>query len=182
MITPWPRYKSCVPPSNGPVRLLFIRGFSQLLQAVSLGREMSFRAIDWKKYTLLYVPEPSFGILPTLYGVTQFGDLLLTESSLYNAIDTRMKTVQVPVKLLTNPHVYVLNSADLGMVGGEKFACSSTPNEFPLAFTDEIYSIVVPSDMHRRDYYIEHLRKERFHWINRQNSSTGLQSISAARG
>ncbi len=156
--TRWEDYKNCVPPSAGPVRILFIRGSSQLLQAVSLGRKRSFQKIDWTKFSS-YEPIPIHGIGPTLYGVTQFGDLLLTESSLYAAIDARLKLDLEPVKLRENPYgVFETLASDLGVTGDRKFAYCSTMNDFPLAWTDDTYLIVVPFDTHRRDYFIKQLK------------------------
>lgn len=96
MTTRWPDYKNCVPPSTGSVRLLFIRESSLLLQAVSLGRPGDIPAIGWTEFFTHHEGVPLAGIHSTLYGVSQFGDLLLTESSLHAAIDARLKLNRIP--------------------------------------------------------------------------------------
>lgn len=157
--TRWPDYKNCVPPSDGPVRLLFIRGSSLLLQEVSLGRKRAIPAIRWSEFFSKHDPIPIAGISQTLYGVTQFGDLLLTESSLFEAIEARLKSVRVPIKARPDGgNVYALNSVDFGMSEGKIFAWSNASDEFPLNHSDEHYSIIVPCDTHRRDYYLNQLK------------------------
>lgn len=159
MTTRWPDYKNCIPPSTGPVRLLFIRESSLLLQSVSLGRQRAIPAIGWTEFFTHHEAVPLAGIHSTLYGVTQFGDLLLTESSLHAAIEARLKQKRTPVKVRANLYsAYELDSVDLGMKESEKFACSSTPSQFPLEHNNEIFSIVVPSDTIRRDHYLEQLK------------------------
>jgi hypothetical protein len=159
LLTRWPDYKNCVPPSAGPVRLLFIRKSSLLLQSVSLGRNKTIPAIGWNEFFTQHDPIPIAGIHSTLYGVTQYGDLLLTESALYAAIENRMKMPRTPIQVRT--HAYAINeqnSLEADLKESDKFAYSSTTDQFPLNHTDEIYSIIVPSDTHRRDYYINHLQ------------------------
>lgn len=159
LLTRWPDYKNCVPPAAGPVRLLFIRKSSLLLQSVSLGRKKTVPAIGWNEFFTQHDPIPIAGIHSTLYGVTQYGELLLTESSLYGAIEDRIKLSRNPIQVRT--HSYAINeqnSLEADLKESDKFAYSTTPNQFPLNHTDEIYSIIVPSDTHRRDYYVNLLR------------------------
>lgn len=159
LVTRWPDYKNCVPPAAGPVRLLFIRKSSLLLQSVSLGRKKTVPAIGWNEFFTQHDPIPIAGIHSTLYGVTQYGDLLLTESSLYAAIEDRIKLSRTPIQVRT--HSYAINeqnSLETDLKDSDKSTYSSSPNHFPLNHTDEIYSIIVPSDTHRRDYYVNILR------------------------
>lgn len=159
LLTRWPDYKNCIPPSTGPVRLLYIRKSSLLLQSVSLGRKKTIPPIGWNEFLTQHDPIPIAGIHSTLYGVTQYGELLLTESSLYAAIENRMKMTRTPIKVRT--HSYAINehnSLEADLQKSDKSAYSSTPYQFPLNHTAEIYSIIVPSDTHRRDYYINVLQ------------------------
>jgi hypothetical protein len=73
--SPFDGYDYYGPPSHGPVRLVFVRETSELLAGVKLGRGQ--------------VHEPR--IHDVLYGVTQYGQLLLTESDLFAAIAAQLR-------------------------------------------------------------------------------------------
>lgn len=118
------------PKSDGPVRLIFVQGNSTLLAAVALGRELP-------------ILKPT--IHDIFYGVTQYGDLILTPSRLLQAVQTRIHTG--PGKPLA--HKPQSSTAD---------DAAWAPAEFPLEASDEIYLLIVPFTIERRDHYIQVLR------------------------
>lgn len=140
------------PPSKIPrnlnhkeqVRLLFVRGQGVLLQAVSLERSESITSVNHSTHPD-YKPYPRLGIETKLYGVTQFGELLLTESQLFRAINDRMKIAHQPIPLRPSCGKHL---------GGEgALPARNAPESFPLNNDDETYFLVVPFDHIRRDHF-----------------------------
>ncbi len=137
------------PSVNTPVaRVLFIRGQRELLQAVRLERDGYIGAID-KAAHPDYKPYPRRGVESNLYGVTQFGELLLTEPKLLQAIENRMKAVHEPVKLRAGVDKHLGKDGSLPA----RYAAEL----FPLNNDDEVYYLVVPFDSSRRDYLLNQL-------------------------
>lgn len=108
-----------------------MRGTSTVLDAVALDREVP-------------ISTPSIRDVP--YGVTQYGDLILTPSDLLHLAQTRVRTG--PGTALA--HGSNSSPADRGGVWA--------PSDFPLETSDESYLLIVPSTVERRDHYIEVLR------------------------
>jgi hypothetical protein len=117
------------PPGKGPFRLIYVRE-GVLLQAVQLGRVQSD------------IPD----VRDVLYGVTQYGRLLLTESQLRDAIDARLRSGpgQAVERRGNDWH------ARQGRV--------AAPLEFPLECGPETFQLIVPFTTDRRDYFIVQLR------------------------
>lgn len=129
-------------------RLLFVRGKGELLQSVSLERSDFIESVN-KTTHPDYKPYPRLGVETKLYGVNQFGELLLSESKLFRAIEDRMKTVCEPVLLRAGVGKYL---------GGEgELSARYADDSFPLNNDDEIYYLVVPYDTGRRDYFLSQL-------------------------
>lgn len=129
-------------PHDGSVRLIFVQENSRLLCAVTLGR----------------VLPRNQGIRDRYYGTTEHGQLLLTESGLYDAIDARLKSgSSAPVALKPGePHYYGYDAVGV-------------PNGFPLLAEDLTYVLIVSFTTARRHHYIEKLKTgdaaERMHAI-----------------
>lgn len=135
-------YEYYEPPSNGVVRIVFVRGSSELLQAVSLGR--------------YHMNAPA--IREVLYGVTEYGQLLLTESDLFRTIDARLRSPPAqPVFRKKNSRHYDRSGIEAS-------------SDFPLGCADEEYVLIVSFTVARRDHYIKVLESgdaaERIHAIS----------------
>lgn len=110
------------PPVGGRIRLLFVRGTSELLQSVKLGRGYDDPPKLWDKW----------------YGITQFGEMLLTESSLYRAVNGRL---QAKRDAAPNARVYVDISHDMSVQ----------------VYSDRLW-LRVPAGLERRDHYLKLLK------------------------
>lgn len=110
-------YRYLSPDNTGHIRLLFIRGRSELLEMVRLGRPRT------SELSLNY------------YGVTQYGELLQSESSLYRAIDQRVQIDRKPI--------------------ADSFDEIDVPHDFLLQSHSEYYSLRVPVDEGRRDHFLQ---------------------------
>jgi hypothetical protein len=132
------------------VRLMFVRGREELLQAVSLERSESIASVKQTTHPD-YKPYPRLGFETKLYGVTQFGELLLTEAKLFRAIEDRIKIAHqaIPLRPSCGKH--------LGSDG--ILPARSAPDSFPLNNDDETYYLVVPYDASRLDYFLSLLSK-----------------------
>lgn len=141
------------PPSQIPrnlnhkerVRLMFIRGRGELLQAVSLERSESIASVNQTTHPD-YKPYPRLGFETKLFGVTQFGELLLTESKLFRAIEDRVKIAHRPIPLRP--------SCGKHLGGDGALPARYAPESFPLNNDDETYYLVVPYDASRRDHFL----------------------------
>lgn len=141
------------PPSRIPrnlnhkerVRLMFIRGRGELLQSVSLERSENIASVNQTSHPD-YKPYPRLGVETKLYGVTQYGELLLTESKLFRAIEDRMKIANRPIPLRPNCGKH------LG--GNGALPARYAPESFALNNDDETYYLVVPYDASRRDHFL----------------------------
>ena len=155
-----PRLEGCTyyePPTDGPVRLIFVRGRSELLGSVKLGRE---RLEGTKVYDILY-------------GVTQYGSLLVTQSDLFDAIDVRLRSGpgRAIARKEDSPHF--------------KRSGIEAPRSFPLEDSDDTYVLIVPFTVARRDHYIEELKsgdaEERLHAIYELYQLVDTKALSAIR-
>ena len=116
------------PPARSKVRLVFVRFKSQLLQDVGLARQQDSTSV----YPSLY---------DVFYGVTQFGEVLTTESKLMEIVEARIR--KGPARLLgLNPKKYV----------------GWPQTGFALETSDETYSLIFPLSFERRDHYIKVLQ------------------------
>lgn len=121
-----PGYSWFHPKSEGVTRLLFIKD-DKLLQAVSLDRHNKLGAYpSWQE---------------AIFGVSQFGELLLNSSDFLRAIRSRIE--EGPGTTLGRKGTHV---AYEGVVA---------PPSFPLETNGETYVMVVPITEERRDYYIQ---------------------------
>ncbi|QDU89084.1 hypothetical protein Pla175_34230 [Pirellulimonas nuda] len=121
------------PRSGGPARLVYVRGKSELLQEVRLARPR-------------WGPD-AVRLDYAVYGVSEFGELYLTEERLLAAISDRVAKSQArPADFReTRPKVPV----DLS--GMSSFSHLS---DFPLESTQDTYQLVVPLNAERREHYI----------------------------
>ncbi len=134
------------------MRLLFVRvvqGRGELLQSVSVERGGSLGTVS-KSTHPGYKPYPRLGVETKLYGVTQFGELLLTETQLFRAISKRMNTTREPLNLRPGCGQH------LG--GNGTLPARYAPEQFPLNNDDEVYYQVVPYDTSRRDHFLSQLQ------------------------
>ena len=132
----------------GKLRMLFVRGKSELLESISLGRPRDSNHLG------LIRPgcDDLNAISASLYGVTQYGGLLLSESELYACVRARIgatKTDTIPwrnvYKTLDVKETYHVHHG-------------STPVTFPLENDHESYCLRVPMDMDRRDHFLRLLK------------------------
>lgn len=134
------------------VRLLFVhvvRGRGELLQSVSVERGGSLGTVS-KSTHPDYKPYPRLGVETKLYGVTQFGELLLTEAQLLRAIGNRMNASCEPLPLRPGCGKHL---------GGEgELSARYASEQFPLNNDDEVYYLVVPYDTSRRDHFLAELQ------------------------
>lgn len=118
-------------PRDNSVRVVFGRGPSTLLQEITLVREMEF----------FHGPVP---LQEMVYGVSQTGELFMTQADLMRAIKNRMEVgPEQPVEVFKER-------------GSEKEVWA--PSWFPLNSTKEVFMLTVPWDTHYRDALI-HLAK-----------------------
>lgn len=116
---------------NGLASLIFVRGSSEVLQEIGLARPIPEG----------YTPE----LKDIYYGVTQYGELLVTQSALLKAVEDRIQSG--PGELLP---------ARNERKDGEKFSVWR-PHDFPLTTGEVDYWIFVSLTVERRDHYIEML-------------------------
>lgn len=148
------------PQWDGPAQLIFVRGESELLEVVKLARP---------------VPNEDLTLHELTYGVSQFGDLHLTENGLLSAIDERCKK-SVGESLGSAPE----SDIDVGIA-------VQPPKDFPLETTNDTYQLVVPFDEERRDHYVKMLesgcaaaRITAIHQIAYFNDETARRAIRVA--
>jgi len=129
------------PPARGAVRLLFVGGENELLQAVDLGRSQ--------------IESPR--LHDVFYGVDRYGNLHLTESSLIDGIRDRLNALPSP------PVARRRDSTHFDRSGIE------APASFPFECGDETFVLVVDFTVARRDHYLAELQSgdcpERLHAI-----------------
>jgi len=121
---------------GGKLRLLFIRGKSELLQTIRLAR---------------YRESNAHTIIASFYGVTQYGELLLTESDLYKCVATRMRATR------SNPIPWRIDFRTSASKETSQVHLGDTPATFPLENDSEYYCLRVPSDSDRRDRFLKFL-------------------------
>ncbi len=117
---------------TGHSQILFVRGSSELLQSIPLGRAQIL-----SDFPLL---------LRVIYGVTHHGRILLTESELLTCVRERIEG-GLGVALRQDrrqPH-----ARRAGVVAR---------SDFPLETNGRTYVLVVPFTVERRDHYIQLLR------------------------
>lgn len=155
----WGGYSEYAPPADGPLRLLFVRGSSELLGAVQLHRQT--------------IGTPT--IHETLYGVTHHGKLLLSESDLMQAIAARQQARRPPPVSRKSESTHFRRSG------------IDAAHDFPLECGDETFVLVVTFDTARRDHYIKQLETgdaaRRIHAIrelSQLNDAQARQAIEAA--
>lgn len=113
--------------------LLFLNKKQQLLAQIGLARKWN-GDMGWKK---------------SFYGVDQFGNLLLSESTLMRAIENRLTTSSGPrLPYIENSVFYPSKTTGVFVY---------VPNGFPLNNADETHFLEVPFDAKRRDYYLSKL-------------------------
>lgn len=126
--------KTLDPSSNGLNRVLFIRGNSQLLSQIDIVRSSKNQPIGWA-YKMVY-------------GITQYGNAIMTEGELFTAIQNR---VSKPPKSkdLGSLRTAFLHESDLpgAFVGG--------PPGFFLNHDDWWFFVEVPFNEERRNYFLE---------------------------
>jgi hypothetical protein len=122
------------PSSNGLNRVLFIRGRSQLLGQVDILRVSTNQPVGWA-YKMVY-------------GVTQFGDAILTEGELFTAIQKRIEN-PAEGKELGNLRTAFRHEGELkgAFVGG--------PPGFFLNHDDWSFMLEVPYNEERRDHFVD---------------------------
>ena len=118
------------PPATGTVRLLFVGENHELWQAVDLGRH----------------PISSPTLHQVFYGVSQYGEVLLTESSLMDAIRTHMAAQPGTLVKRRNTSTHFSRSG------------IEAPRSFPFENGGETFVLVVDFNTGRRDYYIKQLQ------------------------
>jgi hypothetical protein len=148
---------------QGPARVLFIRGKYEILQSIKFVRPIPNPLAE---RTILHVDRRT-------YGVTQYGDLLLTETSLLDAIEKRLKegpSQTLPVH--KNIRYRLLGSSTRTIYasdkkGAPKITISVKPpvivpvsSDFPFETTDETYYLIVPFTAERRDHFIKVLQSK----------------------
>lgn len=125
-------YTYFAPQKEGKSRLLFVRGQSELLEEIGLGRNEIYEDVP--------------PLLRVLYGVTQYGQLIMSESDLFKCVEDRIKSgpgTSLP-QLKHLPH-------------SERSGVTAR-TDFPLESSDYTYVLVVPFTVERRDHYLEDLR------------------------
>ncbi len=156
-VVQWPLTKAILragalqPDSAGRIRLLFIRGTAELLQSVKLNRD--------------YTREPS--IREAFLGVSQFESLLLSETDFLRAVKQRVRAPRTAT---------VARYQNIYQIKPEEGWTTST-NEFPLQTGEDYFSIVVPSDEARQDYFLQQLEEG-----NVQEKTTALYELASFKG
>ena len=149
------------PPDAGAVRVLFIRGRSELLQAVQLDRDQ-------------VVQTPT--IHDVFYGVTQYGELILSESALIDAIQSQTKA---PVSRQLRQRKTSWSSPHFARSG------VSAPNSFPLESNGQTFVLIVPLNESRRDHFVKKLQNgnasERLHAIWELSQYDDAKAMAAIR-
>ena len=156
---PFDGYLYYGPRTGGTVRLLFIGDNQELLQSVELGKH----------------PVDSPTLHDVFYGVDQYGNVHLTESSLMGSIRQQMKArpSKVVTRRKTSPH--------FDRSGIE------APPDFPFENGGETFVLVVDFTEKRRDHFMEQLKTgdcaERLHAIkelSQLDDSKAYAAIEAA--
>lgn len=145
------------PPDKGHVRLLFIAKNGDLLQAVELGRS------QWAVPSLHDV----------YFGVSQYGEVYLTESQLLSAIHRQLLAPPSP------PVARRKSSTHFSRSGIE------APARFPFESGSETYVLIVDFTVARRDHFIGKLKTgdttERLHAIKELSQIADGPSLEALR-
>lgn len=118
-------------PAKGNFRLAFIKATNQVIFETDLAREP-------------VMAHP--GLFRILYGVSQYGDLIVTQQSLFASIRKRVK--DGPGDLFTRnkrrPHT--------------SHSGTEAPRDFPFESGDYTYVLLVPFTKERRDYHLHRLQ------------------------
>ncbi len=126
-------YLYWAPPAAGEIRLRFIRGDSELLHEVDLSRPQ--------------VRDDFPTLRRILYGVDQYGELVLSQHDLLNRVVDRIKE---------GPGIVVPARANM------RHACEcsgvAAPQQFPLETNGVTYVLIVPFTLQRRDHFLKLLR------------------------
>lgn len=125
------------PPSGGPVRLVFVRGKSELLQEVMLSRIVTNNG------------DPT--VREIIYGVDEYGNLLLSETALFQAIAARLKIGPGHFSRIHRSATWVKRF-------GPRGAAVHAPSDFPLETSESTYVMIVPFTTERRDHFIQILK------------------------
>lgn len=150
-------YALYAPPADGTLRLVFIRGESELLQMVKLGRSP------------IITPK----LHERFYGVDQFGRLHTTQSQLLKAVRAHLKAKPSrPVRRKRDSVHFEtsgINAAD----------------DFPFECGDETFVLIVPFTETMRDHYIKQLVEgdaaERLYAIRRLSELEDEKAEAAIR-
>ncbi|WP_166826752.1 hypothetical protein [Thalassoroseus pseudoceratinae] len=116
---------------EGPIRLRFIRGTSELLEEIEIGRRSP---IDFPT------------LLDVYYGVTQYGNVVLSERVLLETLSGRLRAKTGPT---IDPNPRVAHARKSGVVAH---------SDFPLESGGETFVLIVPFTTERRDYFIKMLK------------------------
>lgn len=136
-------YQYLKQPVSGEIRLCFIRGRKELLQEVDLAREALTNGPSLSRVT---------------YGVSQYGEILLTQRALFQSIIERVKS---------GPGISVKRNDRRIQARASGVDASWT---FPLESGDHTYVLIVPFTRQLRDHYLEQL-----------NTGTASERIDAIR-
>lgn len=145
------------PPPHGLVRLLFIGENNELWQSVQLGRS----------------PLESPTLSEAFYGVGQYGQVYLTESSLVDAIGAQLRAAR------SRPVTRRRTSTHFERSGIE------APQSFPFENGGETFVLIVDFNERRRDYFLTQLTEgdcaERVHAIKELSQLHDTQAMTAIR-
>jgi len=149
------------PNSRGPARLVFIRGKFELLQAIKLARPIPN----------LNVERNAINVGRRTFGVSQYGDLLLTETALFDAIVLRLKRRRGQTLTAKKSSEGILRGSDhvlihppdrkrtpLVTLRVRRNFLVPAPDDFPFETTDETYFLIVPFTVERRDHFMRVLQ------------------------
>lgn len=117
--------------AKSSIRLAFIKAPNQLIFETDLARE-----------SVMSHP----GLFRVLYGVSQYGELIVTQQSLFAAIRNRVENGPGTI-LARNPR-----RPHTGSSGTE------APRDFPFESSDFTYVLLVPFTKERRDYHLKRLK------------------------
>ncbi len=118
-------------PAEGPIRLYFIRGTSELLEEIEIGRQ---------------VPTDPPKLMDVYYGATQFGKVLLSERMLLQTMSTRLAAKPTPI---IDCNTWVAHARKSGV---------NAPPDFALESGGETYVLIVPFTSERRDHFLNMLK------------------------
>ncbi len=145
------------PPANGTVKLLFIGKRNELWQTVGLARQ-----------------QPTYvrNIRDVFYGVDQYGNVHLTESSLFRGVRTQIAK-QKSASVSRRRHCHA------------KVSGIEAPAYFPLEGSEETYVLVVDFNVERRDHFVARLKDgnvaERIHAIKELAGLDDPVAVSAIK-